>query len=150
MAIGKTGFKVAEPDTSDLIFGYAVGLDMTRRDLQQTAKDMGRPWDWGKAFDQSAPCGPVHRKSDTGLIESGIIWLDVNGERKQRGDVADLIWSIPELLSLLSHSMRLQPGDLVMTGTPAGVGPVVQGDVITGGVEGLSDIEVEIGAAENK
>jgi fumarylpyruvate hydrolase len=148
VAIGKPGFKVAEAYAEDLIFGYAVGLDLTRRDLQQQAKDMGRPWDWAKAFDDSAPCGAIHQRSKTGRINSGAIWLDVNGERRQEGDVADLIWSIPELLSILSHSMRLQPGDLVMTGTPAGVGPLVEGDVISVGVEGLPDIEVVIGAAE--
>ncbi|NNE22403.1 MAG: fumarylacetoacetate hydrolase family protein [Rhizobiales bacterium] len=148
VGIGKQAFQVAPEATDELIAGYAVGLDMTRRDLQQSAKDMGRPWDWGKAFDQSAPCGPLYRVADTGLINTGRIWLSVNGEQRQVGDIADLIWPIPELLSLLSHSMRLMPGDLVMTGTPAGVGPVVTGDVITGGVAGLGDIEVVIGAAE--
>ena len=150
VAIWKTGFEVAQAGTDDLVFGYCVGLDMTRRDLQKTAKDMGRPWDWGKAFDYSAPCGPLHLKSDTQLITTGKIWLDVNDERQQDGDIGDLIWSIPELLSLLSHSMRLQPGDLIMTGTPAGVGPVVSGDVITGGVEGLESIRVTIGNAETE
>ncbi len=145
VAIGRPAFKVAQDATDDLILGYAVGLDMTRRDLQQIAKDMGRPWDWGKAFDQSAPCGPLHLKIETGVIASGEIWLDVDSDRKQTGDIADLIWSIPELLSLLSRSMRLMPGDLVMTGTPAGVGPVLPGSIITAGVAGLSGIEVTIG-----
>ena len=149
IAIGKSGFNVAEANCNDLILGYSLGLDMTRRDLQKTAKDMGRPWSWGKAFDFSAPTGPVHLKSDTGLITTGEIWLDVNKKRRQIGDIADLIWSIPELLSLLSHGIRLQPGDFVMTGTPAGVGAVVSGDVISAGVEGLDTIEVIIGGAED-
>ena len=148
VAVGKPGFKVAEAYAEDLIFGYGVGLDLTRRDLQQVAKDMGRPWDWAKAFDFSAPCGPIHQRSKTGRINSGAIWLDVNGERLQEGDIADLIWSIPELLSILSHSMRLQPGDLIMTGTPAGVGAAEVGDVITAGVDGLPEIEVQIGPRE--
>ncbi len=148
VAIGKEAFQAAPQETDALIAGYAVGLDMTRRDLQQTAKEMGRPWDWGKAFDHSAPCGPAHLVKDTGMINTGRIWLNVNGEPRQQGDITDLIWPVPELLSLLSHSMRLKPGDLVMTGTPAGVGPVVTGDTITGGVAGLGGIAVVIGEAE--
>ncbi len=148
VAIGRSGFRVPAADTGELVFGYAVGLDMTRRDLQQSAKEMGRPWDWGKAFDHSAPCGPLHLKADTGPITAGRIWLDVDGARRQTGDIGDLIWPIAELLSLLSHSMHLRPGDLVMTGTPAGVGPVVPGERITGGVAGLGDIEVTISVPE--
>ncbi len=148
VALGKDAFKVAEADTSQLIWGYAVGLDLTRRDLQQVAKDMGRPWDWGKAFDLSAPCGPVVPVAETGEITSGEIWLDVNGERRQTGDIADLIWSVPEMLSMISHSMHLRAGDLIMTGTPAGVGAVRSGDVLTGSVDGLDPIEVTIGNTE--
>ena len=143
--VGKGGKDIDEGNANEHIFGYAVGLDMTRRDLQGAAKKLGRPWDWGKAFDYSAPCGPVYPVSDTGLIESGAIWLDVNGERRQTGDIADLIWSVPEVISIVSHSMALQAGDVIMTGTPAGVGAVVPGDTILAGIDGLSIIKTTIG-----
>ena len=129
----------------DHVWGAAVGLDMTRRDLQGEAKDMGRPWDWGKAFDQSAPIGPIKPIADVPSVETGRIWLAVNGEIRQDADLADLIWSVREHVSILSHSMALQPGDIIMTGTPAGVGAVVPGDVMTGGVEGIGELEVTIG-----
>ena len=145
IAIGKGGSEIAEADVMDHVWGAAVGLDMTRRDLQSEAKEMGRPWDWGKAFDQSAPIGPVKQIADVPSVETGRIWLAVNGELRQDADIADLIWSVREHVSTLSHSMALQAGDLVMTGTPAGVGAVVTGDVITGGVDGVGEIEVTIG-----
>ncbi len=145
IAIGKGGSDIAEADVMDHAWGAAVGLDMTRRDLQTEAKNMGRPWDWGKAFDQSAPIGAIVPIADVPSVEKGRIWLAVNGETKQDADIADLIWSVREHISTLSKSMTLAPGDIVMTGTPAGVGAVVAGDVITGGVEGVGELEVKIG-----
>lgn len=145
IAIGKGGSEIAQEDVMDHVWGAAVGLDMTRRDLQGEAKDMGRPWDWGKAFDQSAPIGPIKPIADVPSVETGRIWLAVNGEIRQDADLADLIWSVREHVSILSHSMALQPGDIIMTGTPAGVGAVVAGDVMTGGVEGIGELEVTIG-----
>jgi fumarylpyruvate hydrolase len=145
IAIGKGGSEIAQEDVMDHVWGAAVGLDMTRRDLQGEAKDLGRPWDWGKAFDQSAPIGPIKPIADVPSVETGRIWLAVNGEIRQDADLADLIWSVREHVSILSHSMALQPGDIIMTGTPAGVGAVVPGDVMTGGVEGIGELEVTIG-----
>lgn len=145
LAIGKGGSDIAQENVMDHIWGAAVGLDMTRRDLQGEAKEMGRPWDWGKAFDQSAPIGPIKPIADVRSVEAGRIWLAVNGDVRQDADIADLIWSVREHVSILSRSMALAPGDLVMTGTPAGVGAVVAGDVMTGGIEGLGELEVKIG-----
>ncbi len=145
IAIGKGGSEIAEADVMDHVWGASVGLDLTRRDLQQEAKDMGRPWDWGKAFDQSAPIASILPIAEVPSVEAARIWLAVNGEVKQDADIADLIWSVREHVSILSHSMTLAPGDIVMTGTPAGVGAVVAGDVITGGVDGVGTFEVTIG-----
>ena len=145
-AIGKGGSNIAQEDVMDHIWGAAVGLDMTRRDLQGVAKKMGRPWDWGKAFDFSAPIGAIKPMADVPSLEKGRIWLDVNGETRQEGDLADLIWSVKEHIATLSEAMILAPGDLVMTGTPAGVAAVVQGDVLKGGADGIGEIEVTIGA----
>ena len=146
IAIGKGGSEIAEDHVMEHVWGAAVGLDMTRRDLQGEAKEMGRPWDWGKAFDQSAPIGPVKPIAGVPSVQSGRIWLAVNGELRQDADLADLIWSVREHVAILSRAMTLAPGDLIMTGTPAGVGAVVPGDVITGGVEGIGEIEVKIGS----
>lgn len=145
IAIGKGGSDIAEADVMDHVWGASVGLDMTRRDLQTEAKNMGRPWDWGKAFDHSAPIAAIVPVTDVPSVEKGRIWLAVNGETKQDADIADLIWSVREHISTLSKSMALAPGDIVMTGTPAGVGAVKIGDVITGGVEGIGELEVRIG-----
>ncbi len=145
LAIGKAGANIREEDVMDHIWGACVGLDLTRRDLQQQAKDMGRPWDWGKAFDHSAPCSAIIPLAQIPSLESGRIWLNVNDVMRQDADIADLIWSVREHVSILSTSMRLEPGDLVMTGTPAGVGAVVPGDVISGGVDGVGTITVTIG-----
>lgn len=142
VAIGTGGFAIQEDKALDHVWGYGVGIDLTRRDLQNAAKDMGRPWEWGKAFDQSAPMAPLHPVAAVGHPAKGRIWLAVNGKIKQEQDIGDLIWSIPEVIAFASHSMRLEAGDLIMTGTPAGVGPIVAGDVVTGGVEGLTDIGV--------
>ncbi len=142
--IGKGGANIEKANANEHIFGYAVGLDMTRRDLQGVAKKLGRPWDWGKAFDFSAPCGPVHPVSETGIIEQGSIWLEVNGKSRQSGDIADLIWSVPEVIEIISRSMKLQAGDVIMTGTPAGVGAVVRGDKISAGIDRLGKIETMV------
>jgi fumarylpyruvate hydrolase len=143
-AIGKGGKDIPVESANDHIFGYAVGLDMTRRDLQAVARDKGRPWDMGKGFDKSAPCGTIVRASEIGHPTKGAIWLKVNGEIKQSGDIADMIWNIPESISYLSGLVELQPGDLLYTGTPEGVGPVVAGDVIDLHVDGVADLKVTI------
>lgn len=148
VAIGKQGFNVSVADAWDLIWGYAVGNDLTRRDLQLEARDKGRPWDWGKAFDKSAVCGPLHPASETGHMEHGAIRLSVNGTIRQEADLADLIWSVPEIVSILSHAVRLAPGDLVYTGTPAGVGALLPGDVCTVEIDRLGTITTTIGASE--
>jgi fumarylpyruvate hydrolase len=145
IAIGKGGDNIAEDDVMDHVWGASVGIDLTRRDLQTEAKNMGRPWDWGKAFDQSAPIAPIVPIADVPSVETGRIWLAVNGETKQDADLADLIWSVREHISILSKSMTLAPGDIIMTGTPAGVGAIVAGDVVTGGVDGIAELEVTIG-----
>ena len=145
IAIGKGGVRIAEADVMEHVWGASVGLDMTRRDLQGEAKEMGRPWDWGKAFDKSAPIAPIKPLAEVPSVEKGRIWLAVNGKVRQDADLADLIWSVREHVSILSHSMALAPGDMIMTGTPAGVGAVVTGDVITGGVEGIGELEGTIG-----
>ena len=145
IAIGKGGSEIAESDVMDHVWGAAVGIDLTRRDLQAEAKKMARPWDWGKAFDQSAPISAIKPIADVPSVEQGRIWLAVNGETRQDADIADLIWSVQEHISILSHAMTLAPGDIVMTGTPAGVAAVGPGDVITGGVDGIGELTVTIG-----
>ena len=125
-----------------------AGNDRTRRDLQLKAREQGRPWDWGKAFDRSAVIGPVHPVGTVGHLDKGSIKLTVNGEAKQDADLAELIWSVPEIISILSHSIALEPGDLIMTGTPAGVGAMLPGDVCVVSIEGLGSIETPIGPRE--
>ncbi len=139
VAIAKGGKDIAAADALSHVWGYTVGVDLTRRDLQAQAKKMGRPWDFAKGFDASAPASPLLSVSQTGHPASGKIWLDVNGEKRQRGDLSDQIWQVADVISYLSQAVELQPGDLIYTGTPAGVGAVQRGDVITGGIEGLSD-----------
>lgn len=136
------------------IWGYAAGLDMTRRDLQQQAKCAGGPWEPAKAFDHSAPCTPLVPASACGPARGGAIWLAVNGAQRQRADVADMLWPVAELVAMLSRSVALQPGDLIFTGTPAGVGPLQVGDVVTGGVDGVGQFMMTVerapsGAAAN-
>jgi fumarylpyruvate hydrolase len=145
VAIGTGGRNISEASSLSHVWGYAVGNDLTRRDLQLLAREQGRPWDWGKAFDRSAVIGPVHRLSVVGHLETGRIRLLVNGAVKQDADLAELIWSVPEIISILSHSIALAPGDLIMTGTPAGVGALVPGDVCVVEIEGLGRIETPIG-----
>lgn len=145
IAIGKGGSDITEVDVMDHIWGASVGIDLTRRDLQADAKQTRRPWDWAKAFDQSAPIAPIKPIADVSSVENGRIWLAVNGDVKQDADLADLIWSVREHIATLSQGMALAAGDIVMTGTPAGVGAVVSGDVITGGVDGIAELQVTIG-----
>ena len=145
VVIGQGGTNIAESDALDHIWGYAVGNDLTRRDLQLEAREKGRPWDWGKAFDRSAVIGPVHPVKSVGHLANGSIKLTVNGETKQDADLAELIWSVPEVVSILSHTMTLQPGDVIMTGTPAGVGQLQVGDVCEVSIEGLGTVTTTIG-----
>jgi fumarylpyruvate hydrolase len=147
VAIGAGGADISLEHSLEHVWGYGVGIDLTRRDLQLAARDQGRPWDWGKAFDGSAPCAPLRRVADIGHPNTGRIWLSVNGNFKQTADLSDLIWSVPEIIASVSCSMRLAPGDLIYTGTPAGVGPLVPGDEVRGGVEGIGEIALTIGAA---
>jgi fumarylpyruvate hydrolase len=144
VAIGKGGSNIAAADALQHIWGYAVGLDMTRRDLQNDMKKQGRPWCIGKAFDESAPIGPLQPIARTGELTRGAITLSVNGVVKQKGDLSELIWNVAETISTLSAAWTLQPGDLIFTGTPAGVGAVVPGDVMEGAVEGLGSLRVAV------
>jgi fumarylpyruvate hydrolase len=143
-AIGQGGANIAVDDALQHVWGYAVGLDMTRRDLQMKMREAGRPWELGKAFDQSAPIGPLHPAASVAGIEQAGIWLQVNGVDKQRSDIGKLIWSVAETIAYLSRYFRLEPGDLIYTGTPEGVGPVVRGDKMTGGVDGLGTLNVQM------
>ena len=148
IAIGAPVFRVTPEAAHAAIWGYAPGLDMTRRDLQAAAKAAGKPWDTAKGFDQSAIIGEIVRVADTGLLEQGAITLAVNGVEKQHGNLADMIWTQAEIVANLSQLYHLHAGDLIYTGTPAGVGAVVPGDVITGRIEGLGEISLTIGPAE--
>ena len=145
VAIGGSGVKIAPEAAQELVYGYAVGLDMTRRDLQSDMREKKRPWDIGKSFAQAAPIGPIHPVSAVGQLARGKIWLDVNGQRRQEGDLADMIWDVPHTLAFLSQYYELLPGDLVFTGTPAGVGAVVAGDRLNGGIDGLGTLAITVG-----
>jgi len=144
IAIGSQARNVSVDNAPEVIFGYAVGNDLTRRDLQLDARAKGRPWDTGKSFDQSAPIGPIYKREEVGDINQGRIWLSVNGEICQDADIQDLIWQVPEIIAELSAYYTLQPGDLIFTGTPAGVGPLKPGDHIEGGIEGLGTLVTDI------
>jgi fumarylpyruvate hydrolase len=128
----------------DGVFGYAVGLDMTRRDLQAEAKKLGRPWEVGKAFEHAAPCSEIVPAAEIGHPAKGAVWLEVNGELRQKGDLEQMIWKVPEIISHLSGLFELRPGDLIFSGTPAGVGPVERGDRLRGGVEGVGELLIEV------
>jgi fumarylpyruvate hydrolase len=143
--ISKGGSAIPVAKALDHVFGYAVGLDMTRRDLQNEAKKMGRPWDMGKGYDQSAPCTAIQPVSKIGHPAKGAIWLKVNGQMRQSGDLADQIWNVQETISYLSGLVTLAPGDLIYTGTPEGVGPVVKGDRMDGHIDGVGDLTITIG-----
>ena len=148
VAVGKPLFKASKDEAADAVFGYACGLDMTRRDLQLKARGAGRPWDLGKDFERSAVIGAITPAADFGEVGPQRIWLEVDGDKKQNAHLSDLIWTVTELLSHLSHYYHLRPGDLIYTGTPAGVGPVVTGNIIGGGIDGLDAISLTIGTAE--
>ncbi len=143
-ALSKGGKNISNVEALNCIFGYAVGLDMTRRDLQSEAKKLGRPWEVGKAFDFAAPCSDVYPISKTGHPENNRIWFKVNGELKQEGYIDQLIWNVAEIIRYLSELFTLAPGDLIFTGTPAGVGSIQQGDSLEGGVEGIGDINITV------
>jgi fumarylpyruvate hydrolase len=143
VAIGG-GTRVAVGEALNLIYGYAVGLDMTRRDLQQEARRVGGPWDTGKSFEQCAPVSAISPRHLAGDPDRGRIWLEVNDRVRQDGDIADMIWSVAEILARLSRLFVLQPGDLVFTGTPEGVGPVLPGDRLRGGIDGVGGFSLQI------
>jgi fumarylpyruvate hydrolase len=142
VAIGRDGADIPVERALDHVFGYGVGLDMTRRDLQGEAKKMGRPWEMGKAFDNSAPCTALRNAAMAGHPARGAIWLKVNGVVKQKGDLSEMIWNVPETIAYLSRLITLRAGDLIMSGTPAGVGPVGPGDQLEGHVDGVGDLTV--------
>lgn len=144
VALKSGGRDISAKLALDCVYGYAVGLDMTRRDLQGKAKDMGRPWEVGKAFEASAPCTPLTPASAIGHPAVGAIWLDVNGARRQSGDLNQMIWKVPEMISYLSGLFTLVPGDLIFSGTPSGVGAVNRGDTLKGHVDGVGDLEVRV------
>ncbi|MGH9806418.1 MAG: fumarylacetoacetate hydrolase family protein [Terriglobia bacterium] len=142
VAIGKDGANIPVDKALEHVFGYGVGLDMTRRDLQGEAKKMGRPWEMGKAFDNSAPCTALKTVAMVGHPAKGAIWLKVNGAVKQKGDLSEMIWNVPETIACLSNLITLRAGDVIMSGTPAGVGPVKAGDKLEGHVDGVGDLAV--------
>lgn len=144
IALSEGGQDVAAGDALGLVFGYGVGLDMTRRDLQGEAKKLGRPWEVGKAFEASAPCSAIRRAAEIGHPAQGSIWLDVDGVRRQEGNLAQMIWKVPEMIAILSTLFALQPGDLIFSGTPAGVGAVARGNRLSGGVEGVGEIDLQV------
>ena len=148
VAIGAPCFRVSEIDAPQLIYGYAAGLDMTRRDLQLVAREQGRPWDLGKDFELSAVCSEIVPIGKLGVLGQGAIRLAVNGQQRQSADLSHLIWSIPELLADLSKFYHLLPGDLIYTGTPEGVGAVKPGDTISGHIDGVGEVKLAIGQAE--
>nr|GFC38474.1 acylpyruvase FAHD1, mitochondrial [Tanacetum cinerariifolium] len=138
------GVDIQPEDALSHVWGYGVGLDLTRRDLQAQAKKMGRPWEWAKAFDASAPATALLPVSKIGHPDKGSIWLDVNGESRQRGDLADQIWAVKDVIAYLSQSVGVKAGDLIYTGTPAGVGALQRGDVVTAGIEGIAELTVTL------
>jgi fumarylpyruvate hydrolase len=144
VAIGKGGSNIAAAQALEHVFGYAVGNDLTRRDLQSEAKDNGRPWDTSKGFDRAAVISAITPAAQSGHLRSGRIWLKVNGQMRQQADLSELIWSVPEVIAELSTFFELQPGDLIYTGTPAGVGALKKGDRIEGGIDGLDELVTTI------
>jgi fumarylpyruvate hydrolase len=144
VALGKGGKDIPLSEAMSCVYGYGVGLDMTRRDLQGECKKAGRPWEIGKAFEHSAPCTELVPASVTGELHKGEVWLKVNGEVRQSGNLNQMIWKIPEMISYLSGLFELKPGDLIMSGTPSGVGPVQRGDELHGHVEGVGDLHLKV------
>jgi fumarylpyruvate hydrolase len=144
VALGEGGRDIPVERALDHVFGYGVGLDMTRRDLQGEAKKLGRPWEVGKAFEHSAPCSALVAAKEIGHPAKGRVWLEINGKVRQDGDLAQLIWKVPEMISYLSGLFTLRPGDLIFSGTPAGVGAVNRGDRLVGGVDGVGELSVTV------
>ena len=144
VALKSGGVNIKAGDAMKHVFGYAVGLDMTRRDLQSDMKKLGRPWEIGKAFEHSAPITPIHMAEKIGHPTKGALWVDVNGERRQTGDLAQMIWDIPHQIEFLSGLFELRAGDLIFTGTPAGVGALKKGDKLHGHVDGVCDLACEV------
>jgi fumarylpyruvate hydrolase len=144
VALGSGGVDIPVEQANNCVFGYALGLDMTRRDLQNECKKQGRPWEIGKGFDESGPIGPIHPRALTGILSQGSITLSVNGVQKQTSDLSQMIWNIPESIAYLSGLFELKAGDLIFSGTPEGVGAVVKGDNMIGHVAGLGEFEVHV------
>jgi len=144
VAIGTGGRDIPLANALAHVFGYAVGNDLTRRDLQFAAREKGQPWDVSKGFDHSAPVSAIRRAAEVGHPERGLIWIEVNGERRQQADLSEMIWNVPEIIAELSTLFDLVPGDLIFTGTPAGVGPVQRGDSLVGGIDGLETLRTTI------
>ncbi|MCJ8145028.1 fumarylacetoacetate hydrolase family protein [Ancylobacter sp. A5.8] len=144
VAIGKGGINIPIESALDHVWGYGVGLDMTRRDLQGEAKKLGRPWEVGKAFEASAPCTALVPASRIGHPTDGKVWLNVNGKQRQIGDLNQMIWKVPEMISYLSSLFELKAGDIIMSGTPAGVGAIVRGDLMEGGVDGVGTLTAKV------
>ncbi len=144
VALSSGGTNISVDRALDHVFGYGLSLDMTRRDLQGQMKKMGRPWEIGKAFERSAPCGPVHRASEVGHLDKGALKLTVNGETRQEGDLNQMIWKVPEMIAYLSDYFELAAGDVILSGTPSGVGPVTRGDVMVLTIEALDSLKVTV------
>ena len=144
VALSKGGRDIPVIVALSCIYGYAVGIDLTRRDLQSESKEKGQPWDTAKGFDQSAPISPITPASTGGHPLRGAIWLSVNGLEKQRGDLAAMIWSVPEVIAHISGFVTLAPGDLIFTGTPSGVGPIIRGDRVRCGIDGLGELQIVV------
>ena len=144
VALKSGGVDIKAADAMSHVFGYAVGIDMTRRDLQDAAKKLARPWEVAKAFEHSAPCTMIVPAQHVETIAKGAIWLEINGVRKQTGDLSQMIWDVPHQIEFLSTLFELKPGDLIFTGTPSGVGPVKKGDRLRGHIDGVGDLEVVV------
>jgi fumarylpyruvate hydrolase len=147
VALGKGGANVAAADALSLVWGYGIGLDLTRRDLQAVAKEMSRPWDMAKGFDASAPCSELHPVSEVGHPSNARIWLEVNGTIKQEGKLDEMIWPVADVIAHLSRFVTLMPGDVIFSGTPSGVGPLAPGDRVRGGLDGVAQFQLEVGQA---
>jgi fumarylpyruvate hydrolase len=145
VAVGRRGSAIAVTDATEYIFGYAIGIDLTRRDRQREARDRAQPWEMGKSFDHSAPCGPIYPIASTGPISHGRISLRVNGAERQNGDIGQMVWNISEIIANLSAQYELYPGDLIYTGTPAGVGSIFPGDHLEGEIEALGTLRITVG-----
>lgn len=148
VALKSGGRNIPADQALDHVYGYAVGIDLTRRDLQGAAKKKERPWEIGKSFDHSAPCGALQPATTIGHPAKGKIWLSINGAEKQKGDLTELIWSVPEIIAKLSEQVTLDAGDIILTGTPAGVGALVTGDKVECGIDGIGTLRIAIGKPE--